>query len=504
MNMHTQHQPAQYAPASTAIGRILPPLLVFLVAGFALRLALALYFPRIYHPDETYQILEQAYSFYAKDTIVPWEYRENIRSWLWPILVAIFAYPAEKLLGTAFAFKLSAQILFSLVSLCGIWAAWSIGRLKSEYHAWMGGFVAAFWFEFVYFSSHPLMDVVSAHILMAAIVFLMRGNEGRNFLYAGFLLALAFVMRIQLAPALLIIAISFCQIEWRTKWLPLVLGGLIPVVLYGITDWIMIGFPFSSIYKYFIINLIYDKASAYGVSPYYAYVQHYILNYEFFIFFVSVFLIYAMIIEKDKNLIPLIRAGLIIIIFHSLIPHKEYRFIYAATFLLLVATALSSATLFLNIFKKRKILATGLLSLIWLGGSGALIVSKNGEDMLYSFRQNVDAFSWITQQQNICGIGLLEVDWSGLPASVGLHKPIPIYPDVSAEPEGRAAFTENYNLLLADDKIINSSQKIPANYLQMKCFSAPQQYGLCAYKREGTCTPNPDKMFNAYLLSRGQ
>jgi GPI mannosyltransferase 3 len=497
MNTNTQYP-------SASIGGIWSPLFVFLVAGFALRIALALYFPRIYHPDETFQILEQAYSFYAEGTVVPWEYRENIRSWLWPILVAVFAYPAEKLFETAFAFKLSAQILCSLASLCGIWAAWSIGRLKSEYHAWIGGFVAAFWFEFVYFSSHPLMDVISAHILMAAIVFLMRGNEGRNFIYAGFLLALAFVMRIQLAPALLIIAISFCQMDWRAKWLPLVLGGLFPVVLYGIIDWIMIGFPFSSIYKYFVINLIQDKASSYGISPYYSYVQYYIYNYGFFIFFVSVFLIYAMVDNKNRYLIPMCRAGLIVIIFHSLIPHKEYRFIYSATFLLLIVIALSSMTLFLNIFKTRKVLATGLLSLIWLGGSGALMVSKKGEDMLYFHRQNVDAFAWITQQQNICGIGILEIDWSGLPASVALHKPIPIYPDVSEGTDGKAGFIESYNLLLADDKIKSYSQKIPPNYLQIRCFSRSQQYGLCAYKREGTCTPNSAKNFNSYLMSRGQ
>jgi hypothetical protein len=495
MNLHVLH-----SPASRFIGRDWSALFVFLVVGFALRIAFAIWFPRIHHPDETYQILEQAYSFYAEGTVVPWEYHDHIRSWLWPILVAIFAYPAEKLFGTAFAFKLSAQILCSLVSLCAIWAAWSIGRLKSEYHAWIGGLVATFWFEFVYFAPLTLMDVVSAHVMLAAIAFLMRGGEGRQFLYGGFLLALTFVMRVQLAPALLVIAFCFCKMEWRSKWVPLILGGIAPVIIYGLTDWVMLGVPFISIYNYFVLNFVRDIASAFGVSPYNFYLQCYIYIYGYFFILVFILLTYAMLSKENRYLRPILLSGIVIIFFHSLIPHKEYRFIYSATLVFLVVVALSSTTLFLDIFKTRKVLATGLLSIIWLAGSGSLFLSKAGQQMLYSNRPNIEAFSWITKQHNICGIGIMDVHWSTLPASVGLHKPIPIYPDVSKKTDGKAGFTESYNLLLANDTINTTSQKIPASYLPVKCFSAPYQIGVCVYKREGTCTASSVQDFNSYIL----
>lgn len=481
-------------------------LLGLLLAGLAARLALAYFFPRTYHPDEVYQILEQAYSFYAPDTIVTWDYRDKIRSWLWPILVATFAYPAETLFETAFAFKFSSQILFSLISLAGIWAAWSIGRLTSENHGWLGGLVAAFWFEFVYFAPHALMDVASAHVLLAGVAVLMRANNRRGFFYGGLLLGITFIMRIQLTPALFFLALCFCKLNWREKWVPLIAGGLGPLTLYGAVDWVMIGTPYLSIYNYFVINLIYNKASAYGVSPFYSYFSYYYFAVfgNFFIFVILWFF------TGFRKWFPLIGAGLIIIFMHSFVPHKEYRFIYSATLLLVMAATYSSLSMVLDILKQKPRWVMPVLGCLWFSISTSVMLSREGQTMLHSFRPEVESFAWVASRPDICGIGLLGVDWSTVPASVGLHKPIPIYLDGLESPKNATKLTASYNVLLVseiikqEEKNAESSTIIPQGFSQIACFSAPYQEGLCVWKREGACSPNPEKSLNGYLKAHGK
>ena len=51
--------------------------------------SLMLLVPVTHHPDEIYQYWEPAYRLLTGDGIVAWEWREGIRGWLLPTLLAI-------------------------------------------------------------------------------------------------------------------------------------------------------------------------------------------------------------------------------------------------------------------------------------------------------------------------------------------------------------------------------------------------------------------------------
>ena len=68
--------------------QLLTALAVILVVAFLLRLFVAVKFPNINHPDEVFQYIEQAHRLVFKYGVIPWEFRDGVRSWLVPGFLA--------------------------------------------------------------------------------------------------------------------------------------------------------------------------------------------------------------------------------------------------------------------------------------------------------------------------------------------------------------------------------------------------------------------------------
>ena len=62
-------------------------LAAIVLAAFSLRMAADIFLPNIHHPDEVFQYLEQGHRLAFGYGVVPWEYREGVRSWLLPGLL---------------------------------------------------------------------------------------------------------------------------------------------------------------------------------------------------------------------------------------------------------------------------------------------------------------------------------------------------------------------------------------------------------------------------------
>ena len=63
-------------------------LLVLIFFGLTARIVVAIVSDNIYHPDEVFQILEQAHRAVFCYGIIPWEFRFGTRSWIPPGFVA--------------------------------------------------------------------------------------------------------------------------------------------------------------------------------------------------------------------------------------------------------------------------------------------------------------------------------------------------------------------------------------------------------------------------------
>ena len=91
----------------------------------------------------------------------------------------------------------------------------------------IAGFVAAIWFELVFFAPHTLSEpLATALILPAAWLLTQTTPSRRDAAIAGALLALAFIFRLQYAPAIAVLVAGACWRAWP-RLLPIALGGAI-------------------------------------------------------------------------------------------------------------------------------------------------------------------------------------------------------------------------------------------------------------------------------------
>src|SRR5579864_4305542 len=97
--------------------RAIALLLALCSGAAALRLALAFAMPNIAHPDQIFQILEPAHRLVYGYGIVPWEFREGVRSWILPGLFAFIFKISDFVLRVPGAYLAEATVFLALLSL---------------------------------------------------------------------------------------------------------------------------------------------------------------------------------------------------------------------------------------------------------------------------------------------------------------------------------------------------------------------------------------------------
>ena len=177
-------------------------------AGLAAR-ALAFAPFDISHADELMQYLEQGKRLAIGHGIVPWEYRYGARNELLPQLLALPFWLGAKFAPGTLAGMLAARWMFLVMTMLALPAAWRLGALTSRTHALAALFVAAVWYENVLFSTLLLSEVLAAALIAMAAALLLADAPSRAALrWAGLLLGLGVIVRLQYAPfaAVLVLA----------------------------------------------------------------------------------------------------------------------------------------------------------------------------------------------------------------------------------------------------------------------------------------------------------
>ena len=177
------------------------PLAAIVLLAAVIRLPLA-FWPNFHHPDEIFQYLEPAWRMLGHDGIVSWEWREGMRSWLLPGMMAGPVALGDWIVpGGTGAFILP-RLVAALASLSIVVSAFAFGARVSRTHAVVAGLVAAVWFELVYFAPHTLGEPLATAVILPAALLLTRAAPSRrDLLGGGALLALAVLFRFQYAPA---------------------------------------------------------------------------------------------------------------------------------------------------------------------------------------------------------------------------------------------------------------------------------------------------------------
>lgn len=283
------------------------------------------------HPDEQYYTLDFAfYKLGVLDNLQTWELDTKIRPWTLPYLYVVLLAPF-KFLGIENPFTLAtiARLFSSILAFSALYKFISVfkNRLQSKQGELFTIFSLFFW-PIVFMSARTSSDNISTCFVLLGISIVIKEINKKNLLLGGLLLGLAFSLRHQTGVLSLtfglwiLFAKRMCPITWIKYFSSAILIG----VLSGIAlDGLGYGSFTLTPVNYLNENLIKDKISTFGISPWWGYFTLILKELNLF----GLILI-ASTIVYIKKFPKSLESALVLsfFIFHSLIGHKELRFIY--------------------------------------------------------------------------------------------------------------------------------------------------------------------------------
>ena len=467
-------------------------LMVLVLLSVGLRLVPTVLVPSLNWGDEIFQSTEQAHRLVYGYGLVPWEFQLGMRSWLVPGFVAIIMEMA-RLIGDGPAIYLPviagsfALLASAPVICCFLWAR----RWFSLPTAFAGAAVVAIAPELVYFGARVFTETVAAHLLVIACFLLAPGEMAlsrRRLFAGGVVLGFVCLLRMHLAPAVMLVALWSSPNLWRARLPALIAGGLVAAAVGAALDWATLGYPFASLWRNILFNIIDGVSNGFGTEPW-----HYYLLGEAGVWgSAGLFVLIALAVGARR--LPLLFAtALVIVAVHSGFAHKEYRFIYPATMLTMVLTGLGVAQMtewtaaWLARQGTGKPVAAAICALLLAGYSGALMFQVwTGETMAQlrsRVHDNLLAAAYVRHMPAFCGLGMYGGegrDWVMYGGYTHLHRPVPIYwPADEAE---LAATAPAFDTLL-----LYASAPPPAlGFETTACFGQ-----TCIAQHRGGCAARP-------------
>lgn len=471
------------------------------VLGLALLLRLLAMVPSNYHhPDEIWQYLEPAHRLVFGHWVVAWEYRDGIRTWLIPALLAMPMRLGAWLAPDGGLTLALPRLMLVLLSLSTVACATGMGMRLSRLHGAMAGVVAAIWAELVYFGPRAMSEPVAMALFFPAALLLTRPLAQRTratYAGAGLLLGLCFSARFQLAPALFVLAAWACGLRWRA-WLWLTAGGLLGLGVDAAVDMLVAGQPpLRWIYANFHINLVEQKSASFGTKPAYWYLTRICNQWR-----LAALGIVPLAILGARRYPVLLAVALVNLLMHSLIPHKEYRFVLLSTTLLVVLAAFGTVDALQRRAagdEPRLQRLCGQALLLWLLAS--LLVATTGPVKRYwkSGRPLIAAMQLAGADPDTCGMALYRPPnpLSAAYALYGRQTPIYLF-DTRDDHAAALRYRSAYDTVLS----VAQAPPLAPEYALLGCSSK----AYCVYRRAGGCTGEVPREYevNAVLTRLGK
>lgn len=482
---------------------------VVLAAALALRVAAFITQVYVIYPDETFQQFEQAHRLIFGSGVVPWEYLEGVRSWMLPGLLAAVMWCVSRFSDSPMAYVDAIRFGCSVLSLSVVFVGFRMAEQSGLWAAVLTGAICAMSLELLWFAPTVMAEVIAAHLVVLALWF---GNSRRDgsLRWVGIGLALAACLRFQYAPAIAAAALCTFRLEW-SRWRHVAAGGLPVVVACGLLDWLTLGTPFQSIWLNFILNTFHGVASAMGRQP-----ASYFVAYLHEAFRPAA-LIFPLVLIGALRAPGLAVAAVVALLTHSLVPHKEMRFVYltVATVPILAGLGIVETLSWLEnrgfpvpVWPVTCVLLVLIASLLWHEAEGGRLLER------WQFhRATIEAILDARRRPELCGIAASDELFIGTGGYTYLHRRVPLFlgelpqtrrlagadiplrsrvvldarpvPQVASAALG--TMTSHFNVLLA-----GPGEALPGFALD-QCFndvsrSATGAPPLCLYERPGSCT----------------
>ncbi len=446
-------------------------LIAILLIALLLRVAVATHFPSFEWGDEIFNSLEPAHHLAYGYGVVVWEWRLGIRSWVFPAFLAGVMRLTDWMGPGSFGYLRAIRVILSLLSLTTVWFGYVWGRRASgKAAAVIAAVTCAIWYEIVYFAPKALNEVVACHLLLPGLYLGMYGEvlpEKKRLFLAGLFLGAAVSIRMQLAPAVAFAAIYFCHKRWARRGPFLISGLLVPVAIFGLVDAATWSYPFQSYFLYFKVVVLEGRGLLFGTSPWYWYL--WMLAVHFF-----PLLLLALVGVRRSPFLGWV--AFIILVSHSLIAHKEYRFIYPMMPIVITLAALG----FVEFAEDFKAWGNSNLSPKMIGAAGLIFcICASGFVAWKSPRWNpkaLIAMDRLSIDSSVCGVGLYEVQWIRTGGYSHLHENVPII--LVQQKSELEAQIPGFNALLTHGTF--TDQK--ARFKSEGCWNE-----VCLYRRPGPC-----------------
>ena len=470
------------------------PLAGIMTVALALRLALASRMT-VLHADEIWQYLEPAYGLVTGSWVRAWEFKAGIRGWLVPLVLT-----GPIALGQALAPQSQLHIwlvrgMLALFAL-GIPLAWyDLARGCGRRHAAVAGWVGAIWCEVFYFAARPSAEAIGLSMLFPAMALAQRlrgparpDNHARTALMLGVLLALGFVVRFHYLPAIALIA-AWAIAPASRATAPLVAIGAVGGLALGALADIATGHvPLLWIWRSIAFNLVQDGSAMFGTQP-----PWWFATYQVQIWSWAALAIVPLALIGARRRPMLLAIALAVFIPHSLIAHKEYRFVILGTTTLVLLAAIGSVDV-LDWLQQRRIVPGGwpALAALGLGWVGLDLVVALSAIFFPLWTQGDDTFTTLViagQQPGICGLAVYNAPAHPALAMSLFNRKVPsLLFDGPEAPDEARAMAGRFNVAIASQ---TSGKDLPAGYRLVTCWGQ-EDYDIgdrdsCVFVRAGSC-----------------
>jgi phosphatidylinositol glycan class B len=311
-------------------------------------------------PDEIHQSLEQAHRLVFGVGALPWEFDVGVRSWLFPgILAGLLKLGAWLGREEARFPVLAARAFMALTSGLTVWLTMRLSlRIGGKLGALWSGLLLATLPLWLLFGSRCMSEVASTPLLVAAALLAVdQRSSGARVALAGVLAAAASVIRPQNVIALIGVLALLGRggpSPTRARFLD---GAVVATVLLGgALDWATWGAPFHSGIAYVRFNFFEDGSSRFGVEPWTFYASTLFRSTGIGLVSLAVLPLFSPAPARW-----LLATVVLYVTLHSIIPHKELRFLFPVLPLMLAAAGAGAAALAAKIGGRRGVLAISFL-----------------------------------------------------------------------------------------------------------------------------------------------
>jgi hypothetical protein len=405
-----------------------------LLAGALPRVFLALTDDGIYWPDEVYQTIEPAHRLVFGYGMIAHEFVIGSRSWFLPGAIALPLWLWKLCGGTQpHAALVLVKLCFAAISVA---AAWSVYRLARALGAQpLAATASAALFSFsapaIYFGFRALSETASTLPVALGFALALDQRSSRLGRAAGVsLLGLSALLRLQngLFGAALVAALLLRRRLREAGDALLVLS--LWALAYGLLDLVTWGRPFHSAVEYLRFNLG-GGASQWGVASVWYYAATLWRSSP-----LPCLCLVLLVPLSARRAPEMLFAALAFAVAHSLVPHKELRFLLPALplFCALAAVGLEEAarTRALRLALPAAVLVCAAIDGLHFDrlrfrDLGQYLHAKPEQSAYQDFAQVTRLLLLAHDRDDLCGLKMEGVDlvWSfGYSA---LHRPVPLY-----------------------------------------------------------------------------